>query len=387
MPDYKKITDSSLPGQPAKKRGRPKIQRDAKGNPIKAKKEKQEYSCMCCGAVYETQEKEFVTTTSPLFLANGGYYPVCRECLAKYYLNVVMPAVDNDEKRAVEVMCSLIDWYFCDDLLDLAEKITAGYRENGNRTPLPIVYGARRNMPNFKKRGITYLDTVKQRWNASKVVQSHDEVLDPNDPDSRREFVSEEDVWFFGPGYTAGQYKYLREQYEDWCQRYDCQSKAQEEIFKTLAIAQLNVQMAQQEGNPKRTTEAIKTLQDLMDTAKIKPKQKDDDSLVEQNTFGTLIKKWEDEEPVPEPREEWQDVDGIRKYVGTWLFGHLAKMFKLDNDWSQMYEDEISQYTVTPPRYESNDDGESDFDALFKKYRAASDVNSHSVEDIGGDST
>ena len=249
MPDYKKITDTSLPGQPAKKRGRPKLPRDSKGNAIHQAKEKHTFFCLCCGKPYETQEKEFVTTPSPLFLANGGYYPVCRECLAKYYLNVVMPAVDGDEKRAVEVMCGLCDWYFDNDLLEMASKITDGYRENGNKTPLPITYGSRRNMPQFKRRGITYLDTVKQRWNASKVVKSHDEVLDPNDPDSRREEVSEEDVWFFGPGYTAGQYKYLREQYEDWCQRYDCQSKAQEEIFKTLAIAQLNVQMAQQEGN------------------------------------------------------------------------------------------------------------------------------------------
>lgn len=384
MPDYKKITDTSLPGQPAKKRGRPKLPRDSKGNAIHQAKEKHTFFCLCCGKPYETQEKEFVTTTSPLFLANGGYYPVCRECLAKYYLNVVMPAVDGDEKRAVEVMCGLCDWYFDNDLLEMASKITDGYRENGNKTPLPITYGSRRNMPQFKRRGITYLDTVKQRWNASKVVKSHDEVLDPNDPDSRREEVSEEDVWFFGPGYTAGQYKYLREQYEDWCQRYDCQSKAQEEIFKTLAIAQLNVQMAQQDGNPKRTTEAIKTLQDLMDTAKIKPKQKDDDSLVEQNTFGTLIQKWENEEPIPEPREEWKDVDGIRKYIGTFFFGHLAKMFRLDNDWASMYDEEIAKYTVTKPQYEENEDGEDSFDALFNQYRMTSAGNTMDADQQGG---
>lgn len=389
MPDYKGITATSLPGQKdqKKKRGRPKLPRDSKGKCIHVPKNESETPmvyCTCCGKPYDSKEKNFITTSSPLFIANNGYYPVCRDCMARYYVNVVLPAVDGDERRAVEVICGLCDWYFCDDLLDLAVKIAEGYREKGNKTPLAIFYGQRRNMTNFKKRGTTYLDTVKQRWEAGKIIKSHEDLkVDPNDPDSRREEVSEEDVWFFGPGYTAAQYRYLREQYEDWCQRYDCQSKAQEEIFKTLAIAQLNVQIAQQEGNQKRTTEAIKTLQDLMDTAKIKPKQNDDDSLVDQNTFGTLIQKWENEEPIPEPKEEWQDVDGIRKYVGAWLFGHLAKMFKLDNEWSQMYEEEVGKYTVTPPKYEANDDGESEFDTLFKKYQSSS--SSDKGNDDGGD--
>ena len=49
MPDYKKITDTSLPGQPAKKRGRPKLPRDSKGNAIHQAKEKHTFFCVCCG--------------------------------------------------------------------------------------------------------------------------------------------------------------------------------------------------------------------------------------------------------------------------------------------------------------------------------------------------
>lgn len=385
MPDYKSITDTSLPGKPNKKRGRPKAQRDGSGNPIrKPKEEKSLYSCTCCGKPYDTQEKNFITTSSPLYLANNGYYPVCRECLAKYYLNVVLPSVDGDEQRAVEVICGLCDWYYCDELLELAGKITDGYRENGNKTPIAITYGQRRNMTQFKKRGTTYLDTVKQRWNAAKVVQSHDEIIDQNDPNHRREDISEEDVWFFGPGYTAGQYKYLREQYEDWCLRYDCQSKAQEEIFKTLAIAQLNVQTSQQEGNQKKTTEAIRTLQDLMDTAKIKPKQKDDAALVEQNTFGTLIKKWEDEEPIPEPLDEWKDVDNIKHYITAWFFGHLASMFHLDNDSAHEYEEEIRKNTVERPQRISEEDSSMD-SGFMEQFNAMRNKSSVHKDDPGGD--
>ena len=225
---------------------------------------------------------------------------------------------------------------------------------------------------------------MKQRWNAAKVVQSHDEIIDQNDPNHRREDISEEDVWFFGPGYTAGQYKYLREQYEDWCLRYDCQSKAQEEIFKTLAIAQLNVQTSQQEGNQKKTTEAIRTLQDLMDTAKIKPKQKDDAALVEQNTFGTLIKKWEDEEPIPEPLDEWKDVDHIKHYITAWFFGHLASMFHLDNDSAHEYEEEIRKNTVERPQRISEEDSSMD-SGFMEQFNAMRNKSSVHKDDPGGD--
>ena len=191
------------------------------------------------------------------------------------------------------------------------------------------------------------------------------EICVEPDPET---IVPEEDVYFFGPGYTVDQYKYLREQYEDWCERYDTQTKAQEEIFKSLCIAQLNVQRAQADGDMKRTTEAMKTLQELMDSARIKPKQKAGDALVEQNTFGTLIQRWEDEKPIPEPRDEWKDVDGIGKAITVWFFGHLAKMFHIDNDAAELYEKEVAKYTVEPPRYVADED--SDDDAFREKFNA-----------------
>ena len=117
-----------------------------------------------------------------------------------------------------------------------------------------------------------------------------------------------------------------------------------------LAIAQLNVQKAQQAGESKKATEAIKTLQELMSTAKIQPRQKDSAALTEQNTFGTLIRQWENERPIPEPAPEWRDVDNIKRYIGAYFLGHLCKMFKIDNEWSQIYEEEMAQYTVERPR-------------------------------------
>ena len=148
-----------------------------------------------------------------------------------------------------------------------------------------------------------------------------------------------------------------------------------------LSIAQLNVQKAQQAGEAKKATEAIRTLQDLMSTAKIQPKQKDSAALTEQNTFGTLIRQWENEKPIPEPAPEWRDVDNIKRYIGAYFLGHLCKMFKIDNEWSQIYEEEMAENTAERPRDTAKAD--SDANELTTKERMAQmrAKNSSRVED------
>ena len=88
-----------------------------------------------------------------------------------------------------------------------------------------------------------------------------------------------------------------------------------------------------------------------------------DNTLAEQNTFGTLIRKWENERPIPEPDEEWKDVDGIVRYITVYFLGHLCKMMGIKNSYSRLYEEEMAKYKVEKPEYE--DDDEALFDAVF----------------------
>ena len=103
-----------------------------------------------------------------------------------------------------------------------------------------------------------------------------------------------------------------------------------------------------------------------LDSAALKPKQNVESTLVEQNTFGTLIKKWENEEPIPEPTEEWKDVDNIVHYISVWFLGHLCKMIGIKNHWSVMYEEEIAKYTVNRPEYSEEEN--VNFDDVFGAY-------------------
>ena len=68
----------------------------------------------------------------------------------------------------------------------------------------------------------------------------------------------------------------------------------------------------------------------------------------EQVTFGTLIKKFENEKPIPEPLPEWMDADWIRKYVVVWFFGNLCRMMGKENPYQEEYDEEMAKYTVDP---------------------------------------
>lgn len=60
--------------------------------------------------------------------------------------------------------------------------------------------------------------------------------------------------------------------------------------------------------------------------------------------------------PIPEPDPELQDVDGIKKYITVWFFGHLCKMLGLNNSYSRLYTDEIEKLRVDRPEDEFDDD-------------------------------
>ena len=93
-------------------------------------------------------------------------------------------------------------------------------------------------------------------------------------------------------------------------------------------------------------------MQILLDSQGVTPKKTNTDILGERETFGTLIKKLENERPVSEPLPEWTDVNGIKKYIDTWFLGHLCNLVDIHSDVEELYLAEKEKYTVTPPESE-----------------------------------
>lgn len=317
-----------------------------------------EYICTCCGKSYKHQKNNFSVTSSPLFAGNNGYIPICRNCVDNYY-NQLVDYFSGNEEHAIERCCQIFDWYYSDEVSAMTQKsMSAGKTRIG-------LYPSKMNVSRNRKAS-TYLDTILERNDdVIENITDLDDIQDSVVPDGNENVVSQNDIEMFGCGYKPDEYRYLREQYDEWTTRYEAKTKAQEELFKAICITQLTLRRAQQQNNPKGIADATKSFQDLLGSANLKPSQNNDNALVEQNTFGTLIKKWEDERPIPEAEEEFKDVDGIKRYIDAYFFGHLAKVMKIDNDYSKIYDEEMAKYTVQKPQYEGDDITGTELDSRF----------------------
>ena len=113
------------------------------------------------------------------------------------------------------------------------------------------------------------------------------------------------------------------------------------------------------------TKELDTTFLKQLEAAKLQPKQNSGDTTANNQTFGTLIDKWENTRPIPEVDEDLRDVDKIGLYIDTFFKGHLAKMMGLKNGLSNLYTKFMKKYTVEKPEYSDEENSEVLFDAIF----------------------
>ena len=325
---------------------------------VKTTKEK--YVCFYCG-------KEYVNTnyykSNSIFYTNIGKVPYCKHCVEKLYQYFFEKYTTEGrlepERTAIKRLCSIFDIYYSDVVfISSMDKI----KESGiNISPMGQ-YMKTIQLQQYKDK--SYDDTFLDEERDDFVNRAVSGVSDSGD-------VSEKTKKFFGIGFIDEDYEFLQEQYDDWTARHECQTKAQEEVFKRICFKQLEILKATRRGEDTKNLDA--TFQNLLDTAKLQPKQNSGDTMSDAQTLGTLIDKWENERPLPEIDEELRDVDKIGWYIDVFFRGHLSKMMGLKNGLSNIYSKFMKSYTVQKPEYSDEENSEVLFDAIFGNSSSDSD--------------
>lgn len=316
------------------------------------KSTKAKKACFYCG-------KEYVDTnyynSQSKFFDNTNKIPYCKQCMGKLY-EYFLEKYKNEgcispEKKSVKRLCMAFDINFDDKAYENA--INSAKRREMNITPLSAYMKMAQLLP---LRNRTYDDTIFEEEHKNLGDDLYSDFYED-------EAIDEKTIKFFGEGFSNEDYRYLKEQYEDWVTRHECNTKAQEELFKRICFKQLEILKATRRGEDTKNLDA--TFQNLLDTAKLQPKQNSGDTVSETQTFGTLIDKWETTRPIPEVDDELKDVDKIGLYLEVFFKGHLAKMMGLKNGLSNLYTKFMKKYTVERPEYNDDEDGEALFDAIF----------------------
>ena len=319
-----------------------------------AKTTKNKCTCFYCG-------NEYVDTnyykSSSIFYSNIGKIPYCKQCIEKFYQYFYEKYTNEGcltpERNAVKRLCMVFDIYYKEDVLNSSMKKIK--ESNMNISPMGQ-YMKTIQLSQYNRKKETYENTIMQEEQENFAVSS---ILDMSN--SRK--VDEKTIKFFGAGFSDEDYEYLKTEYDDWVARHECKTKAQEEVFKRICFKQLEILKATRRGEDTKNLDA--TFQNYLDTAKLQPKQNSGDTTADNQTFGTLIDKWENTRPLPEIDEELKDVDKIGWYIDVFFKGHLSKMMGLKNGLSNLYTKFMKKYTVEKPEYSDEENSEVLFDAIF----------------------
>lgn len=170
---------------------------------------------------------------------------------------------------------------------------------------------------------------------------------------SQLEELTEEQIkeceYFWGRGYSEGEYLYLMNQYADYETEYDLTSKPMRDIIAQACLAALEIRRGYEAGRD--VSRQQKAFQDLLGSANLKPAQEKASAENEANTFGTFIKKIEDKMPIAAPLPEYQDPDGIIKFIKVFFTGASAVSMGEPNPYPEEYEEVMKEHTVG---YEDN---------------------------------
>lgn len=306
----------------------------------------------CLNCRKESAESNFYSSNSK-FYKGTGKVPYCKKCIEEFYNHYYKKYKEENfvfpEKKAIKRLCMALDIYY-------GEEVFASALKEIEKTPAKSVVAAYMQVAHLRQNSkYTYDETFKHDEKDG-VTESYVDLKQEMD-------VDDDVVIFFGSGFSNDDYKYLKREYDDWVARHECKTKAQEEVFKRLCFKQLEILKATRLGEDTKDLDA--TFQKLLETAKLQPRQNSGDTTADNQTFGTLIDKWENERPLPEIDEELRDVDRIGLYIDIFFRGHLSKMMGLKNGLSNLYTKFIKKFTVEKPEYSDDENSEALFDAIF----------------------
>lgn len=357
------------------------------GNVSAPKELLEQYICSRCGRIYKKQKSNFSPSYSALYRGNGGYLPVCVNCmdeLLDHYKEVL-----DSESEAIRRLCMKFDIYWNPKIYAMVYKAnttTSRIRSYLSKCNLSIYVGK------------TYDDTIDEeamtaeaeaelaaeveaeleaereeqakreaeleaQRKAEEVVPvvyvNEDGEVDQSDHADEYPLPTAEVVEFWGAGLTPDYYYMLQKRFDKWtANKPKPLDPGTEALYKQVCICEEQVNRGIISGIA--VDKPQNTMNSLLGSLNEKPTQKIQEETLdadfEKMTFGMGIKAFENTRPIPKADPEFEDVDGIRRYISVWFLGHLCSMLNIRNSYCRLYEEEMARLRVERPDLAEEDD-------------------------------
>lgn len=300
-------------------------------------------------------QDEFLSTADCFYTDKrfrSGLFPISRAVVLDMATDVdPKTGVRTDNKEKTQWVLHLMDLPYYDSIFESQlQDIAEGVGERNRTTAFQQYITMIKSLPQYRKK----------TWKDSEFGSEGDTTLVDEEPTRK---ARKEIKKIFGSGFSEADYLYLQDQYDDWTARTQVDTKSQETYIVQICFKQLEIWKAQKAGND--TDKMIKSLNDLMNAANLQPKQSINNTATDNLTYGQLLEKWEEEQPLPDPDPDFADVNKIGKYIRVWFAGGMASALGLKNAYSDEYEKEVEKYTVHRPEEIDGDETSSVYEDIF----------------------
>ena len=262
---------------------------------------KHKYKCSCCGKGFGGQQKNnFQKTNSPLFQANDGFLPWCKECTDKYLI-LLTGFYSNNEEHAIEHFCQQADWVYDIEPLKCAREISSDRSRISH-------YAAKKNLNVGGRK--TYFDSLKFEYEQkqNQIVTSREQAK------SEESTITASAVDRWGIGFTEADYKNLDEHYRMLKKNNPNCDNNQEIFIKSLCNLNMLMVKALKDGDSDKYVKLTEQYSKTFTKAGLKTIQETDNSADE--CLGVTLATVSQYTPEEYYKDNalYKDFDGIGDY-------------------------------------------------------------------------
>lgn len=294
------------------------------------------YRCVSCGRTYEKQNGNFYKSKSKIFAGNDQYAPFCKDCLESLYMHLT-EFYGNDEYRAMERICMMLDLYYSDSIMDQTSKATTNTRI--------AAYLRLLNLTQPKDFDKTYNDTVIELKAAKVSVDDAEDVRIANETQETR--ITQRDLDLFGFGWAPDEYADMRRLYRNMRDGKGDLTAKEEMDLVSLCRTRSMINRALAAGNNKDYISLTGLYQDTVKQFEERFKK---ESAAQQSSIdpvGVMIRTIEQYTPAEyyKDKQLYKDADGVKEYIERFMTRPLRNIILGTKDMDEEFsvEDGSSQ--------------------------------------------
>ena len=304
---------------------------------------KSDGTAYCRKCMKTKQFKDFYEATNNN-LDSNGYLSICKDCCNEIYDNHFN--IYKNMETAVDFTCQELDIRFSKDAFKQMQSHVDKNKETGRNTN--SIFGLYKSKlgSTTKTNESSYVGGRYKDSDKTFIEDVQKTVFDKFNLSESDFILTEEVVKYWGKNINEDDYEFLENEMYKLCSSFECPDYGMEMLMRDICFLNLNIEKVRQNTTNGDMAKLIDSRSKLMNDAKMKPIQASGAEANDQITFGTLIRKLENERPTETPLDEWKDPDNFNKWHKIFV-GHLAAMNNISDTSVKEYKDSLLPYTVS----------------------------------------